>query len=289
MIVSFSLSLLLLSTTAKADWRPGLPWSELASAIAGDLIDTTPSNYLLECAPEFEKLPGPPTFDRSNHGMIDQPSGLCLPHFFCSFKGCSPADPNDQEPGSVLNKIAKAYSVPPPTPYSQMNATILSWVEDTSNPSYNLPSKVLFPVEAKDAVAAVKFAKEHGLEISIKNSGHSYTSASSKGDTLHLNMNRYQTYATSGGVIDCSTMDIDVGDDPSLAEQPCRLALAKGKDAVIRVGGGENWGEVYSAVRKANDEQPGGYKYHAVGGAAATVSPMGWTFSGGLAVSDWIV
>ena len=87
-------------------------------------------------------------------------------------------------------------------------------------------------------------------------------------------MNRYQTYATSGGVIDCSTMDIDVGDDPSLAEQPCRLALAKGKDAVIRVGGGENWGEVFSAVRKANDEQPGGYKYHAVGGAAATVSPM---------------
>ena len=112
------------------------------------------------------------------------------------------------------------------------------------------------------------------MEISIKNSGHSYTSASSKGDTLHLNMNRYQTYATSGGVIDCSTMDIDVGDDPSLAEQPCRLALAKGKDAVIRVGGGENWGEVFSAVRKANDEQPGGYKYHAVGGAAATVSPM---------------
>ena len=112
------------------------------------------------------------------------------------------------------------------------------------------------------------------MEISIKNSGHSYTSASSKGDTLHLNMNRYHAYATSDGVIDCSTMDIGVGDDLSLAEQPCRLSLAKGKDAVIRVGGGENWGKVYSAVRKANDEQPGGFKYHAVGGAAATVSPM---------------
>lgn len=114
MILSFSITLLLLSTTAKADWRPGLPWSELAAAIAGDLIDTTPSNYLQECAPEYEKLPGvlgdpSSTFDRSNHGMVDQPSGLCLPHFFCSFKGCSPADPNDQEPGSVYDKIAKAY------------------------------------------------------------------------------------------------------------------------------------------------------------------------------------
>ena len=58
----------------------------------------------------------------------------------------------------IITLTIASHSVPSPTPYSQMNATILSWVEDTSNPSYNLPSKVLFPVEAKDAVAAVKFA-----------------------------------------------------------------------------------------------------------------------------------
>ena len=151
-------------STRKADWRPNLPWSELEAGIAGDLIDTTPSNYLEECAPEFEKLPGvfgdpTSTFDRSNHGLIDQPSGLCLPHFFCSFEGCSPADPNDQGAVSVYDNIYNSYGFDsPPTPYSQMNATILSWVEDTSNPNYNLPSKVLFPAEAKDAVAAVKFA-----------------------------------------------------------------------------------------------------------------------------------
>lgn len=47
-------------------------------------------------------------------------------------------------------------------------------------------------------------------------------------------------------------------------------------------GGGENWDKVYRAVKAANEAHPDGYKYHAVGGAAGTVSPMGWTFSAGL-------
>ena len=39
--------------------------------------------------------------------------------------------------------------------------------------------------------------------------------------------------------------------------------------------------KVYRAVDASNAEQ--GNTYHAVGGAAGTVSPMGWTFQGGLA------
>ena len=35
-------------------------------------------------------------------------------------------------------------------------------------------------------------------------------------------------------------------------------------------------------MQAANKAHPDGYKYHAVGGASATVSPMGWTFSCGL-------
>ena len=81
-------------------------------------------------------------------------------------------------------------------------------MEDDSNPSYDLPSKVIFPKEAKDVVAAVKFAKEHKLEVSLKNSGHSYTKASSKGETLHINMNKYYHYATNDGVTDCDASNI---------------------------------------------------------------------------------
>lgn len=150
-----------------------------------------------------------------------------------------------------------------------------------SNPAFNLPSKVLFPVVASDVVAAIEFAKEHGLEVSVKNSGHNYLGASTKKDTLHINMNHYTQYATRDGVIDCVANETGDG----LEDQPCRLSLAKNKSAVIRVGGGENWGKTiqsgyfflhcfcvsqffarvhadktYRAVRKSNLEQEDGFK-----------------------------
>ena len=49
-----------------------------------------------------------------------------------------------------------------------------SFLDDESNPSLNLLSIVLFPVVASDVVAAIKFAEAKNVEISVKNSGHSY-------------------------------------------------------------------------------------------------------------------
>ena len=147
----------------------------------------------------------------------------------------NPNQPNQ----TILDGIVDASMVPGPTLYSEMNSTIKGWVEDFDNPQYNLPTKVLFPAVAGDVVAAIKFAKEHNLELSVKNSGHSYTSASSKGDTLLINMKRYYQYATNDGIVDCDSdaSDYSVTDsDDALANQPCRLSLAKNKDAVLRVG-----------------------------------------------------
>ncbi|KAL7490891.1 hypothetical protein ACHAWT_000408, partial [Skeletonema menzelii] len=67
-----------------------------------------------------------------------------------------------------------------------------------------------------------------------------------------------------------------------LSNQACLLALARGKPGAIRVGGGENYDKLYRAVIAANKALDK-YKYHLAGGAAGTVSPMGWTFQGGLA------
>lgn len=117
-----------------------------------------------------------------------------------------------------------------------------SFFNDPSNPSLNLPSKVLFPVVASDVIAAVKFAKEHGLEISVKNSGHNFVGASSKKDTLHINMNRYTQYAPTG-IIACDADSLVTAVKEDLSNQPCHLSVAKEKPGVIRVGGGENWGE----------------------------------------------
>ena len=149
--------------------------------------------------------------------------------------------PRPSENGHLNQTFEQAFQdliLNPPTDFQ-------SWIVDPTNPSLNLPSKVLFPVLASDVVAAVNFAKEHGLEISVKNSGHSYQGASSKKNTLLLNMNRYTHYAPTG-ITDCdasilgSTVTEDLSD---LSNQPCLLSLAKNKSSLIRVGGGENFGK----------------------------------------------
>jgi len=66
----------------------------------------------------------------------------------------------------------------------------------------------------------------------VKNSGHSYQGASSKKDTLLLNMNQYTHYAPTG-ITDCdpsildTTVAVAVAED--LSNQPCMLSLAKNK------------------------------------------------------------
>lgn len=119
-----------------------------------------------------------------------------------------------------------------------------SYFNDPSNPSLDLPTKVVHPVTASDVVAIVNFAKDNNVEISLKNSGHSWQGASSKKNTLHINMNRYTQYAATGnGITACDpqSMGIAVADD--LSDQACQLSVAKNKPGVIRVGGGENWGK----------------------------------------------
>ena len=125
--------------------------------------------------------------------MIGQPSGLCVNHLFCAFEGCSP-DPNPSN--LTLSQFLKERSqLSTVVLYSDLPSPYKNWIDDTSNPSYNLPSKVLFPVVASDLVAAVEFAKERGLELLVKNSGHHYAGASTKKNTLHLNMKCYAWYA----------------------------------------------------------------------------------------------
>ncbi len=194
-------------------WRSDLNWTELESQLSplASLIDTSVENYIEECLPEFSE-------DRpTNHALINQEHGVCM-----------------------ASKIT-AWDL------TRANMTKLDQVFLGSGtmdvePSYNLPSKVLFPSVASDVIHAIQFAEKHDLEISIKNSGHSFSGASTKKDTLLLNMNQYTHYAP-GGITDCdpALMGTTVADD--LSNQACVLALARNKPSVIRVGGGENWGK----------------------------------------------
>ena len=163
---------------------------------------------------------------------------MCLPHLFL---GWEMSWPRPSENGHLNETYDQAFQ----DLFTEESSTDLeSWLVDPTNPSLNLPSKVLFPDVASDVVAAVNFAREHGLEISVKNSGHSYQGASSKKDTLLLNMNRFTHYAPTG-ITDCdaSILDTTVADD--LTNQPCLLSFAKGKSSLIRVDGGENFGKCF--------------------------------------------
>mmetsp|Transcript_5174 Transcript_5174/g.8837 ORF Transcript_5174/g.8837 Transcript_5174/m.8837 type:complete len:742 (+) Transcript_5174:103-2328(+) len=256
-----------LSTADAAGWRSDLDWAALTSKLSSSasLIDTSYQNVIDECGPEFSE-PSP-----TNHALIDQPSGMCLPH---KYLGWEMSWPRPSENGHLNQTFAQAL-----TDIYVDPSYLEGWMLDPTNPSLNLPYKVLFPSIASDVVAAVNFAKEHGLEISVKNSGHSYQGASSKKDTLLLNMNRYTHYAPTG-ITDCDASILGSTVTEDLSNQPCLLSLAKNKSSLIRVGGGENFDKVYRAVIAANEEE--GYKYHVVGGAAGTVSPMGWSWQGGL-------
>eukprot|EP00984_Skeletonema_dohrnii_P001957 scaffold662_cov124-Skeletonema_dohrnii-CCMP3373.AAC.1 len=254
-------------------WRSDLDWAALTSKLSSSasLIDTSYDDYADECMPEFSE-PSP-----TNHALIDQPSGMCLPHLYFGWGTSWPRPSENGHMNQTVDQLLQDidYTYPEWNPPADLER----WTSDPTNPSLDLPSKVLFPVFASDVVAAVNFAKEHGLEISLKNSGHSYQGASSKKDTLLLNMNRYTHYAPTG-IMDCDASILDTTVAEDLSNQPCLLTLAKGKSSLIRVGGGENFDKVYRAVIAANEVE--GYKYHLVGGGAGTVSPMGWTWQGGL-------
>ena len=115
-----------------------------------------------------------------------------------------------------------------------------------SLPPLNLPSSISFPASVAEAVEAVQYAKENALRISIKTSGHSYPGSNGRKNQLQLNLRGMPKYAATS-ITDC------VGQAAEGA--PCRLALARNKSAVVRVGGGELWDDLYRAVIARNANQ----------------------------------
>ena len=222
-------------------WRADLDWAaglEARLSPSATLLDAGFSDFADDCHPAFVDSAYP---DRTNHDLIDKPSGLCVSQLFCAYEKCWPR-PDKSNVTQAQRELDEENLFT--AAYDDLSPEVQGWLTDPSNPSLNLPSKVLFPAVSSDVVAAIEFAGDHGLEVSVKNSGHSFMGASAKRDTLHVNMNRFERYA-SGGIVDCGDFDAesDGAGIVDLAEQPCRLAAARNKPAYVRVGGGENWGE----------------------------------------------
>jgi hypothetical protein len=238
-----------------------LPWSDLADQ-GVDLKDGTRTEYMAQCLPIFV------TPNSTQYDLLEQEHGLCVNHYYCGYHRCS-ASP-DFAKGQMTHSDYEQY----------LEETLLAL-----EPVYNLPPKVAFPRNAGDVVAAMNFAKTHGVELSVKNSGHSYSGSSTKADTLLVNMFQYKQYSfntTTNGIIKCDdVVETDVDGDVDLDTELCRLVQARGKRAAVRVGGGENFDKLYRSIKEANEALEK-YEYHVVGGASGGVSPMGWTWQGGL-------
>ena len=217
-------------------WRSNLNWGELESKLSplASLIDTSFDDFKNQCISEFYK--DSPT----NHALIDQPSGMCLPNLLNGWEASSwyaqmPSPVSQLKPLDTVMGFEVEGDDTTPSPLA----------DDESNLRLNLPYKVVFPSNASDVVQIVLFAMKNKIELSVKNSGHSYTGSSSKGNTLLINMNQFTQYAP-GGITECvaDLLDTAVADD--LSNQACLLALARGKPGVIRVGGGENFGKSFT-------------------------------------------
>lgn len=240
--------------TGSVSWLPHLNWGELQSKLSPSaaLIDTSFNDFRDQCVSEFYVEP---LYElRSAYALIDQPSGMCLPHLFLGWEADNWMVPGVKSITVPMLISALTGDPSPSTPLLKPLDTVMGFeVEgddttpspvagDESNLRLNLPYKVVFPSNASDVIHIIEFAKKHNIELSVKNSGHSYSGASSKKNTLHINMNRFTHYA-SGGITECDAaiLDTTVADD--LSNQACLLALARGKPGVIRVGGGENYGK----------------------------------------------
>jgi len=57
-------------------------------------------------------------------------------------------------------------------------------------------------------------------------------------------MNKFTQYSPKG-ITDCASVVLDSIIAEDLSNQACHLSIAKDKPAVIRVGGGENFGKMY--------------------------------------------
>mmetsp|Transcript_28422 Transcript_28422/g.43404 ORF Transcript_28422/g.43404 Transcript_28422/m.43404 type:complete len:827 (+) Transcript_28422:159-2639(+) len=270
-----------------------IDWNELGANLlpSTEIQHVTTQDFLDSCTDE---LSIPYAYRTNWHLQVSDPavvnpnsnqtSPLCMASLFCAFKSCNPNPSQGQEnlteqfdigyahcanlqgivEGNTSNVIWDTLPA---------NSLAYNWVKIPNNPSSNLPMKAIFPKNAEDIVAAVNFARENGIKISIKNSGHDYAGRSTKKGTLLLNMKKYNKYS-SNSIVSCAEGESFAKGDP------CRLAKGRGKPGYVRVGGGENFAEMYLNVRSYNEAF--GYQFTAFGGASATVSPFGYSMWAGL-------
>jgi len=216
-------------------------------------------DWLRQCVPQFKATGflGPTPTHYSNYYLMAERSGLCADALACAFEQCA-----------WTNQTAEALMA------HDLNTAKFEDLQQ-SFPIVNLPDSIAFPKSVRDLVETVKFAAVSKMNISVKTSGHSYAGSSTMKDSLLINLRSFPKYSHSS-ITECDSQR-------GSASSTCKLAIARGKNGVIRVGGGEVWDDVYRAVHNWNHQMPRTRMYDNLGGGAGTVGAAGgWLQGGGL-------
>lgn len=237
-------------------------WDELASSLGSkeSFQIAQVDDWLDQCVSPFADLVPPQVV--SNYQLFEQPSGMCMDIVTCAYENCD-------------GPVEGLYPKDPTNTFSSSEHPRDEW---KSYEGLNLPAAVVHPVNVGDISATIKYAIKNNIGLSVKTSGHSYVGASTKKGTILLNLSKLQKYSPTGSIVECNSSEVQ----PGAYQEACELAVARNKDAVLRVGGGEIFDEALRAVsvdwNNNNDK-----KYHLVSGASGTVSAAGgWLASGGL-------
>ena len=283
-----------------------IDWTALSTQLTTPVQVTDVNTWLEQCVKPFDYVTKSPVSEAlgavSNYELFEQSSGLCMQSASCAFTNCTSGPFRDAyEPFATLGKLPFYQSV-----QLDPNLPVLTDEEITEAASLSkhseLPAAVVHPEHPGDVSAAVRFAADNGLRISVKTSGHNWMGSSTRKGTLLLNLSKLRKYALpespSDGIFECNP--VGAGDDGGVVvveprvgtmDEPyhsesvaaaCKLALARGKPAIMRAGGGQIVDEGLRAVEEWNSD-PSRPPLMAMTGAAGTVSLAGgWLASGGL-------
>ena len=290
------------------EYLASLPWEDLRGNLSDSSLLTMASVdvWKQECVPKFaaEDYPigtglfGIGIVNHSNWELIDQPSGVCTDTLSCAFHRC------DWYPTPLVDILADGdyYSLLVPNATVNVHLGEAGYVDFDAIPDelWTLPFAVIHPTQPHEIQAAIDFAHTHKMTLAVKATGHSYSGSSTEHEALLLNMRRYPHYAsdfTNESLLECTTNTDDEGaggeeEEEDTSEdtvvfttrelrqnQACAVARSRNRSAILRVGGGEVWGDVYAAVHNWNNAtalaEGGDYRYTIVGGSAGTVSATG--------------
>jgi len=231
-----------------------------------DVHPNDPTNWLKECAYHIKKG-GLKSSEQSviGGGLADyyykeQKSGMCTMRLASAFEGLAYNE--------TILEVFKNHDL------QKIHFGDIS----KQLPPTKFPALMSFPQTVRDVVEIITFAKNHDLQVSVKNSGHNYAGQSDVAGSIQMNLRNFPKYSYKE-IYEC-----EKGNQiEPLSGPPCQLAVNRSKGAVVRVGGGEGNDSIYRAVNDWNYRETRNKKYQVMGGGEGAIGAGGgWMMGGGL-------